>query len=77
MTELYEFYVNGEIPKEYKHPDEMKQSLGMFLAQYLCNGCNLYDLALLRYDDYYDISEHKALDSSVIRRKITQNRVQR
>ena len=61
MTELYEFYVNGEIPKEYKHPDEMKQSLGMFLAQYLCNGCNLYDLALLRYDDYYDISEHKAL----------------
>jgi len=61
MTELYEFFVNGEIPKEYKHPDEMKQSLGMFLAQYLCNGCNLYDLALLRYDDYYDISEHKAL----------------
>jgi len=33
----------------------------MFLAQYLCNGCNLYDLALIRYDDYYDISEHKAL----------------
>ena len=61
MTELYEFYVNGEIPKEYKHPEEMRQSLGMFLAQYLCNGCNLYDLALLRYDDYYDISEHKAL----------------
>jgi len=61
MTELYEFYVNGEIPKKYKHPDEMKQSLGMLLAQYLCNGCNLYDLALLRYDDYYDISEHKAL----------------
>ena len=61
MTELFEFFVNGEIPKEYKHPDEMKQSLGMFLAQYLCNGCNLYDLALLRYDDYYDISEHKAL----------------
>ena len=61
MTELYEFFVNGEIPKEYKHPEEMRQSLGMFLAQYLCNGCNLYDLALLRYDDYYDISEHKAL----------------
>ena len=61
MTELYEFFINGEIPKEYKHPEEMRQSLGMFLAQYLCNGCNLYDLALLRYDDYYDISEHKAL----------------
>ena len=61
MTELYDFYLNGEIPKEYKHPEEMKQSLGMFLAQYLFNGCNLYDLALVRYDDYYDISEHKAL----------------
>ena len=33
----------------------------MLLCQYLCNGCNLYDLALLRYDDYYDVSEHKAL----------------
>ena len=33
MTELYEFFVNGEIPKEYKHPDEMRQSLSMFLAQ--------------------------------------------
>jgi hypothetical protein len=32
----------------------------MFLCQYLCNGCNLYDLALLRYDDYYEISERKA-----------------
>ena len=61
MTELYEFYVDGNIPQEYKHPKEMKQSLGMFLAQYLGNGCNLYDLALVRYDDYFDISQHKAL----------------
>ena len=61
MTELYEFYTDGIIPKTYKHPEQMKQSLGMFLAQYLCNGCNLYDLALLRYEDYYDFSEHKAL----------------
>jgi site-specific recombinase XerD len=61
MTELYEFFVDGEIPEEYKSPELMKQSLGLLLAQYLCNGCNLYDLALLRYDDYFDISEHKAL----------------
>ena len=61
MTELYDFYLNGDIPQGYKHPEQMKQSLGMFLAQYLCNGCNLYDLALVRYDDYFDISEHKAL----------------
>ena len=61
MTELYTFYTDGEIPSTYRHPEQMKQSLGMFLAQYLCNGCNLYDLALLRYDDYYEISGHKAL----------------
>ncbi len=61
MTELYEYYSDGVIPETYLNPQLLKQSLGMFLAQYLCNGCNLYDLALLRYDDYYDISEHKAL----------------
>ena len=61
MTELYNFFINGEIPHKYKAPELIRQSLGMLLAQYLCNGCNLYDLALLRYDDYYDISEHKAL----------------
>ncbi len=61
MTDLYIFYTDGEIPSTYRHPEQMKQSLGMFLAQYLCNGCNLYDLALLRYDDYYEISGHKAL----------------
>ena len=61
MTELYIFYADGVIPATYRHPEQMKQSLGMFLAQYLCNGCNLYDLALLRYDDYYEASEHKAL----------------
>ena len=61
MTELYNFFVNGEIPAEYKTPELIRQSLGMLLCQYLCNGCNLYDLALLRYDDYYDVSEHKAL----------------
>ena len=49
-------------PAEYKAPELIRQSLGMLLCQYLCNGCNLYDLALLRYDDfYYDVSEHKAL----------------
>ena len=61
MTELYAFYLHGEIPKEYRHPDKMKQSLGMLIAQYLCNGCNLYDLALIRYDDYYFSSGCKAL----------------
>lgn len=61
MTELYEFLMKGEIPANYKTPELIRQSLGMLLCQYLCNGCNLYDLALLRYDDYYDVSEQKAL----------------
>lgn len=61
MTELYNFFISGEIPAEYKTPELIRLSLGMLLCQYLCNGCNLYDLALLRYDDYYDVSEHKAL----------------
>ena len=61
MTELYAFYLHGEIPKEYRHPDKMKQSLGMLIAQYLCNGCNLYDLALMRYDDYFFDSGNRAI----------------
>jgi len=61
MTELYDFYVNEEMPPTFKRPEQMRQSLAMLLAQYLCNGCNLYDLALLRYDDYFEMSEHKAL----------------
>ena len=66
MTELYNFFANGEIPAQYKAPELIRQSLGMLLCLYLCNGCNLYDLALLRYDDYYDVSEHKALRHSDI-----------
>ena len=31
-------------------------SLGLFLAQYLCNGFNLADEAFLTYDDYYYLS---------------------
>lgn len=60
MTRLYEFFINGEIPSGVRSKESKNKALGLFLCQYLCNGCNLYDLALLRYDDYYEISEHKA-----------------
>lgn len=60
MTRLYEFFLEGELPPNFKNKDVFMRTLGLFLCQYLCNGCNLYDLALLRYDDYYEVSEHKA-----------------
>ena len=60
MTRLYEFFVNGEMPSGTRSKDSKNRALGLFLCQYLCNGCNLYDLALLRYDDYFEVSEHKA-----------------
>lgn len=60
MTRLYEFFIGGEIPSGVRSKESKNLALGLFLCQYLCNGCNLYDLALLRYDDYYEISEHKA-----------------
>lgn len=60
MTKLYEFFLDGELPSGVKNKDTKNRTLGLFLCQYLCNGCNLYDLALLRYDDYYELSERKA-----------------
>ena len=60
MTRLYEFFLDGNLPTGVRNKEAKNRALGLFLCQYLCNGCNLYDLALLRYDDYYEISEHKA-----------------
>lgn len=36
------------------------QSLALFVAQYLCCGCNLVDLAKLKYDEYYFDKNQKA-----------------
>lgn len=60
MTILYRYFEADEYPAHLLHPDLVKQSLGLLLAQYLCNGCNLYDLALLRYDDYHQMSGGRA-----------------
>lgn len=45
--------------KDSKSLEEVYQSVAMFLAQYLCCGCNLADLALLKYDDFYFVSQEK------------------
>ena len=60
MTRLFEFFLDGDLPSGVRNKEAKNRALGLFLCQYLCNGCNLYDLALLRYDDYYEVSEHKA-----------------
>ena len=40
--------------------ERVYQSLRLFLAQYLCCGCNLMDLATLKYDSFYFENEGKA-----------------
>ena len=59
-TTLYNFFIDGKYPRTVKSPQLIRQSLGTLLCQYLCNGCNMYDLALLRYGDYYKMSNGKA-----------------
>ena len=74
MSELYSHWLDRDLdlprfdsgsrtnPSFSVHSDKVRddiyQSLGLFLAQYLCCGCNLIDLANLRYDKYfYDTRE--------------------
>lgn len=62
MTELYNLFVSKEYPCHW--PEEYRQkahySLGLFLAQYLCNGFNLADAGRLTYDTYYYQNQGKA-----------------
>ena len=55
MTELYRVFVEKRYPKEWGpfYIDKAHQSLGLFLAQYLCNGFNLADAARLEYNATY------------------------
>lgn len=55
MTELYNLFVSKKYP-EYWTEDYVQRahySLGLFLAQYLCNGFNMADAGRLTYDNYY------------------------
>lgn len=76
MTELYLHWKNHDIDfpihntrrkdnplyaiKDEKSRTQRYQALAMFLMQYLCCGCNLYDLALLRYNSFYFESNGRA-----------------
>lgn len=76
MCLLYDYWSNKTLPlplyKEGKSDnpiyavksksdlDRVYVSLGFFLAQYLCCGCNLTDLSMLRYDDFYFDSQEMA-----------------
>ena len=55
MTELYDIFINKRYPKSWT--DAMTVSVhwatGLFLFQYLANGCNLADVAKLKYNEDY------------------------
>lgn len=55
MTELYKVFIEKRYPKEWGpfYIEKAHQSLGLFLAQYLCNGFNLADAARLQYNATY------------------------
>lgn len=62
MTELYNVFMSKNYPDTWKkgYAERAHYSLGLFLAQYLCNGFNLVDAAELTYDHYYFDTERKA-----------------
>jgi len=65
MTELYNLFVSKKYPEHWSE-DYVKRahySLGLFLAQYLCNGFNMADAGRLTYD--------KGAETEKLRRKYT------
>ena len=58
MTELYNCFVEKRYPEDWDSDwrDNAHYSLGLFLAQYLCNGFNLADAVHLTYNEHYFIS---------------------
>lgn len=62
MTELYQCFVDKNYPEDWDTDwrENAHVSLGLFLAQYLCNGFNLADAARLTYDDHYFKSGKKS-----------------
>lgn len=65
MTELYKLFIDKKrFPKEWgeQYIEKARQSLGLFLAQYLCNGCNLTDIARMTYNKAYWQDAGKVLE---------------
>lgn len=69
MKELYDVFVEKRYPDSWDegYTFRVHRSLGLFLAQYLCNGFNLEDEGLLEYNDFYFSQDRKAF--LFIRRK--------
>ena len=55
MTELYNLFMSRNYPIQWseEYTKRAHYSLGLFLAQYLCNGFNMADAGRLTYSDYY------------------------
>jgi site-specific recombinase XerD len=64
MTQLYNVFVEKKYPESWSHDYKQRahQSLGLFLAQYLCNGFNLADAGRLQYNRTYFAEGGKAFE---------------
>ena len=62
MTQLYNVFINKNYPSKWKrnYVKNVHESLGLFLVQYLGNGCNLVDVAQLTYSQYFFGTERRA-----------------
>lgn len=69
MTQLYDIFTAKDYPGEWTDAKAktVHRAVGMFLFQYLANGCNMADVAMLTYGDDYFRSEGKIL--TFIRKK--------
>ena len=54
-TQLYQVFLEKRYPDNWDpiYKERVHDSLGLLLAQYLCNGCNLADIARLRYNETF------------------------
>lgn len=75
ITELYRVFIEKRYPEKWKkgYVEKVHYSLGLFLAQYLCNGFNMADAAELKYSKFYFDSSRKAFK---FKRVKTRNRTE-
>ena len=64
MTELYKVFVGKKYPESWSktYKQRAHESLGLFLAQYFCNGFNLADEGRLKYNHTYFAEGGKAFE---------------
>lgn len=64
MTELYRVFTEKRYPESWSkaYTERAHESLGLFLAQYLCNGFNLADAGRLQYNNTYFAEGGKAFE---------------